>query len=73
MDLSLFEYDPCYVLERLREGDLDFVDGVSEVHLAEDGRVAAHLDYWDPTPGLWQRIPLLGTVLRGLRRRIGVR
>ncbi|MFW5833185.1 MAG: nuclear transport factor 2 family protein [Pseudomonadota bacterium] len=55
-----------------RQGRL-VIDGMSEIHLNEAGSVTAHLDYWDPAPGLYQRVPLLGLALKKLRRQIGVR
>ena len=55
-----------------RHGRLE-VDGVSEVRLDAAGLVAAHFDYWDPAPDLYQRVPLLGFALGTIRRRIGVR
>ena len=33
------------------------------LHFDEAGHVTAHLDYWDPTPDVWQRIPVLGTIV----------
>ena len=55
-----------------KQGQL-VIEGLTEVHLADTGLVSAHLDYWDPAPGLYQRVPLLGLALRALRRQIGVR
>ncbi len=55
-----------------RHGPLE-VEGLSEVHLNEAELVTAHLDYWDPAPDLYQRVPLLGFALGTIRRRIGVR
>ena len=49
------------------------IEGVSEVAFAPDGRVCAHLDHWDTATQLWERLPLLGALLRFLRRRLAVR
>jgi len=46
------------------------VEGVSRLALGEDGRVVDHIDYWDPAAGIYERLPLLGTVLRWVRRRL---
>lgn len=45
-------------------------DGMSEVHLDTQGLVTAHIDYWDAASGLYEHIPVLGTVLRIIRRRV---
>ncbi len=47
------------------------VAGMSEIHLAPDGRVAAHIDYWDAGRHLYERLPLIGPIIRLLRRRAG--
>jgi ketosteroid isomerase-like protein len=46
------------------------IEGVSRVAFAADGRVAEHLDYWDPVEGLYDSLPLIGAVLRLVRRRL---
>ena len=45
------------------------IEGVSEVEFGADGRVVRHLDYWDPAAGLYEQLPLLGRLLKWLRRR----
>lgn len=47
------------------------VDGVTELHFTQDGRVAVHLDHWDSGSQFYGRLPLLGPVIRFLRRRLG--
>ncbi len=49
------------------------VEGCSVLHVGGDGNITAHYDYWDAAAGLYERIPLIGFVLRSLRRRIRVR
>lgn len=48
------------------------IHGASHLRLAEDGRVAYHCDYWDAAEQLWEKVPLLGAVLRWLRGRLRV-
>lgn len=45
-------------------------EGVSELHVDADGRVCKHLDYWDAAREVYERLPLLGWMLRRLRRRL---
>ena len=49
------------------------VTGMSEVRLAPDGRVAAHIDHWDAAQQFYELLPLIGPVIRLLRRRAGRR
>jgi steroid delta-isomerase len=46
------------------------IAGVSEVRFDAGGRVASHVDHWDAAAQVYERIPLLGTVLRLVRRRL---
>ena len=47
------------------------IEGVSRVLFGADGRAVEHVDYWDPVEGLYDGLPLLGWVLRMVRRRLG--
>ena len=45
--------------------------GVSHLKFDSDGKVAYHRDYWDTGEELYMKIPLLGALMRFLRRRLG--
>jgi len=58
---------------RMTCGDLPsdlVIEGMSQLTLASDGRVAEHVDYWDPAAQLYERVPLLGWLMRRIRRRL---
>lgn len=46
------------------------IEGVSRVVFDSTGRVEEHIDFWDPASGLYESVPLLGSLLRWLRRRL---
>jgi hypothetical protein len=46
------------------------IEGMSEVRYDAAGLVAAHVDHWDAAGQVYERLPMLGTILRGLRRRL---
>ena len=46
------------------------IDGVSELRFDASGRVVSHVDHWDAAGQLYERLPIIGTVLRFLRRRL---
>lgn len=46
------------------------VRGASHLRLAADGRVAEHRDYWDAAEELYEKLPLLGALMRWLKRRV---
>lgn len=46
------------------------IHGVSHLRFGADGRVVFHQDHWDPARQLYEGLPLLGALLRWLRRRL---
>jgi len=48
------------------------IDGMTEVTLDARGRVIEHVDHWDPAAQLYERVPLLGWLMRRIRRRLAV-
>ena len=45
------------------------IRGGSHLKLAPDGRIAEHRDYWDAAEELYEKLPLLGGLMRWLKRR----
>ncbi len=46
------------------------IPGMSELHFDGEGRVVLHIDHWDAAAQIYERLPLLGALLRFLRRRL---
>ncbi|NKB44261.1 MAG: DUF2358 domain-containing protein [Alphaproteobacteria bacterium] len=46
------------------------IQGMSELQFAADGRVVSHIDYWDAAAQFYERIPVVGAILRFIRRRV---
>ena len=44
------------------------IQGVSQLELAADGRISLHRDYWDAAEELYEKLPLLGALMRWLKR-----
>ena len=44
--------------------------GVSELQFDPAGRLILHRDHWDAAGQLYEKLPLLGPILRALRRRL---
>lgn len=53
-----------------RGGRAHLIRGVSHLRLAPDGRIAAHRDYWDAAGEVYETVPLLGALMRLLKRRL---
>ena len=45
------------------------VRGGSHLRLAADGRIRDHRDYWDVAEELYEKLPVLGALMRWLKRR----
>lgn len=46
------------------------VHGGTHLRFAPDGRILLHRDYWDAAGELYEKLPVLGALLRWLRRRL---
>ena len=44
--------------------------GTSRVVFGADGLAQLHVDYWDPAAQLYERVPILGALMRFIRRRL---
>jgi steroid delta-isomerase len=44
--------------------------GMSELTFDSEGKVACHVDPWDAGKEFYERLPLLGWLLRTIRRRV---
>lgn len=56
-----------------RPGPVHLICGASHLRFAADGRIELHRDYWDPAEELYEKVPLLGLLMRALRRRLAAR
>ena len=48
------------------------IHGSSHLRFAPDGRIAYHRDYWDAAEEFYEKLPLLGALLRWIKRRLRV-
>lgn len=46
--------------------------GMSEICFADDGRVKGHVDHWDSGKQFYERLPIIGRLLRMTRTRMTV-
>jgi len=46
------------------------IRGVTHFRFGSDGRVVEHRDYWDAAEELYAKLPLVGALMRWLRRRL---
>ena len=41
-----------------------FIEGISEITLSNDGKINSHVDYWDSMNGLFIKLPFIGILYR---------
>ncbi len=51
-------------------GKAQCIHGSSHLHFTPDHKVDYHRDYWDAAEELYEKIPLLGSLMRFLKRRV---
>ncbi|MFY7776936.1 MAG: nuclear transport factor 2 family protein [Elstera sp.] len=56
--------------DRRQGGQMFEFDGMSEIYFNDEGRVRLYRDHWDAASGFYEKLPVLGWVLRLLRRKI---
>lgn len=67
LDQAFITWNMRFTLKRM--GKPFCIRGCSHVRMHEDGRVGFHRDYWDAAEELYEKLPLIGVVMRALRRR----
>ncbi|MDP3858480.1 MAG: nuclear transport factor 2 family protein [Stagnimonas sp.] len=51
------------------KGRTQVVRGASHLVLAADGRIRSHRDYWDAAEEVYEKLPVIGLLMRWLKRR----
>jgi steroid delta-isomerase len=67
-DAALLVWDFTFRIRRWRPATIRTIHGATHVKFAPDGKIAYHRDYWDAAEELYAKLPLIGPVLRMLRK-----
>ena len=54
---------------RFKRGEAQCILGGSHLLLNDEGRITLHRDYWDAAEELYEKLPVVGSVMRWLKRR----
>lgn len=68
-DFAMLTWTMHY-LSSARSADEQSIRGCTELRFDSAGQVALHRDYWDAAEELYEKLPLLGALMRALRRRL---
>ena len=72
---TVLQGDECFLtwnfLFRFRRLDAreQTIKGCSHLCLSDDGRIRSHRDYWDAAEELYEKLPVVGALMRWLKRR----
>jgi steroid Delta-isomerase len=66
----MLTWDFRFRIRRWHPGTLQSIHGASHLKFDAAGRIAYHRDYWDAAGELYSKLPLIGPVMRFLRRRL---
>jgi hypothetical protein len=66
---ALVERDRCFLGWDFHAGDL-VIRGASHLRFDAAGLVLSHRDYWDAAEELYEKLPVLGALMRLLKRRL---
>lgn len=71
---AVAQQDQCFLTWDFRftpgRGDAAMcIHGATHLRFGADGRIAEHRDYWDAAEELYEKLPLIGALMRWLKRR----
>jgi steroid Delta-isomerase len=67
-DQCFMSWDFVFQMRRFNR-ETQTIRGSSHLKLASDGRISVHRDYWDVAEELYEKLPVLGGLMRWLKRR----
>lgn len=68
---ALLIWDFDFRIRKLRPEQNRRIHGASHIRFATDGRVSYHRDYWDAAGELYEQLPVVGGLMRWLKKRAG--
>ena len=66
-DQCFLSWDFSFRMKRFNR-EVQIIRGGSHLKLAADGRIHDHRDYWDVAEELYEKLPVLGALMRWLKR-----
>jgi ketosteroid isomerase-like protein len=66
-DQAFLTWDFLFRMKRFSTAE-QCIRGATHLRFGPDGRANFHRDYWDAAEELYEKLPLLGSMMRGLKR-----
>jgi steroid Delta-isomerase len=68
-DQVFLSWDFHFRMRSFRSDQTQTIRGATHLRLAQDGRIRSHRDYWDAAEELYEKLPVVGALMRWLKRR----
>ncbi len=68
---ALLTWDFTFRMRGYKPDTVQTIHGASHLKFDAEGRIVYHRDYWDTAEELYAKLPLIGPVMRYLKRRLG--
>ncbi len=65
---ALLVWEFHYRIRRWRRGESQILRGASHLKFDAEGKVIWHRDYWDAAEELYAKLPVIGCLMRGLKK-----
>lgn len=66
---AFLSWDFTFRFKRFQRGELQRIQGATHLQLNDAGLVTLHRDYWDAAEDLYEKLPLVGSLMRWLKAR----
>ena len=67
---AMLTWNMTYRVRKWRPHETQTIHGATHLRFAPDGRIGYHRDYWDAANELYAKLPLIGPVMRWLKRKL---
>lgn len=68
---AFIAWDFLFEMKRFKQGEVQTCRGSSHLKFDDEGKVNFHRDYWDTSEELYEKIPVLGGLMRWLKKQAG--
>lgn len=70
-DEAFLTWDFCFCIKKYKPNVTQTIRGSSHLKFGGDDRVCYHRDYWDAAEELYEKLPIVGRLMRFLKRQMG--
>ena len=70
-DTAFLTWEFRFRMKRFKPAQTQTIRGATHLTFGTDGRVQMHRDYWDAAEELYEKLPVLGRLMRWLKRQAG--